>query len=151
MLTGKRKSALANMRWEEIDKAWFWDAPESEAKNKRTHGIPLPVRAQRVLNERQARGKVFDGIKLDPLQTKVRKLTGIDDFIFHGVRHVIETKLAELKIAPHIRDLLLDHVPVRGSGAGYDHHHYRDEMSEAIEVWSKHIDKLVRAPLRVVQ
>jgi hypothetical protein len=28
LLTGKRKTALAEMKWEEIDKkTWFWDAP----------------------------------------------------------------------------------------------------------------------------
>jgi hypothetical protein len=30
--------------------------------------------------------------------------------------------MAELRIPPHIRDLILDHAPARGSGAGYDHY-----------------------------
>ena len=57
---------------------------------------------------------------------------GIDDFFFHAIRHTVETKMAELRIPPHIRDLLLDHVPARGSGAGYDKWHYEPEMREAL-------------------
>jgi len=151
LLSGKRKSTLANMRWEEIDDDWYWDAPASQVKNKRTHGVPLPVSAQRVLKPRQSQGLVFGKLDLTALQQQVRELSGISDWFPHGMRHVMETKLAELKVAPHIRDLLLDHVPARGSGAGYDHHHYKSEMREAMEVWAKHIDKVVRTPLRVVE
>jgi hypothetical protein len=46
----------------QIDDKWFWDAPPSEVKNKRLHGIPLPPMAQRILHPRQQQGKVFDGL-----------------------------------------------------------------------------------------
>jgi hypothetical protein len=46
-------------------------------------------------------------------------------------------------VPPHIRDLLYDHVPMRGSGAGYDHHHYIDEMREATEKWAASVEKLI--------
>jgi hypothetical protein len=68
----------------------------------------------------------------------------VDGFFFHGVRHLAETKLAELKIPPHIRDCLFDHIPKRGSGQGYDHHEYRDEMLAALELWAAHIERLVQ-------
>ena len=29
ILTGKRKSDLLSMRWEQIESDWFWDAPPS--------------------------------------------------------------------------------------------------------------------------
>jgi hypothetical protein len=38
-----------------------------------------------------------------------------------------ETKIGELKVWPHVRDMILDHAPLKGSGAGYDHGIYRDE------------------------
>ena len=37
------------------------------------------------------------------------------DFFLHGCRHPAETKMAELKIATHIRDRLFDHAEERGS------------------------------------
>ena len=58
LLTGKRKSALALMRWEEIDDNWFWDAPAG-SKNKRLHAIPLPKKATEVLHPRGKTGLVF--------------------------------------------------------------------------------------------
>lgn len=143
LLTGKRKTALATMRWEEVDDHWFWDAPPSGSKNKRLHPIPLPKKAQQILHPKGKTGLVFGELAFDRLQTQIRKASGIEDFFCHGVRHLLESKLAELKIAPHIRDLLFDHAPNRGSGAGYDHYEYRDEMLAALNQWAAHIEKLV--------
>lgn len=143
LLTGKRKGALAAMRWEEIGEDWFWNAPESKSKNKRLHAIPLPKKAQQILHPRQQDGLVFGKLDLDRLQTEVRARTGIDDFIWHGTRHLLESKTAELKVPPHIRDSLFDHVPARGSGAVYDHHEYRAEMLAALETLARHINGLV--------
>ena len=116
ILIGKRKTALANMLWEEIDKDWFWDPPPSEVRNKRLHGVPLPKLAQRVLHPRQDKGKVFGDINLDKLERKIKKDSGMEDFFWHGLRHLAETKTAELRderdqplIPPHVRDMLFDH------------------------------------------
>ena len=151
LLTGKRKSALANMQWQELDDDWFWHAPQSDKKNKRLHGVPLPVRAQRILHPRKPRGFVFPGddeghiyVNGVWLQTKIIRASGMKDFFFHGARHLAETKMAELKVAPHIRDMLFDHVPERGSGKGYDHHDYKDEMRAALELWAGYIERLVQ-------
>jgi integrase len=151
LLTGKRKGALAAMRWQEIDDKWFWKAPKSEHKNKRLHPIPLPSLAQRVLGQRQAQGYVFPGpveathyIDDSALSRKVRHESAIDDFYPHALRHTAETRLAELGVAPHIRDLLFDHRSARGAGSGYDHYTYGKEMREAMETWASHIEKLVQ-------
>jgi hypothetical protein len=151
MLLAKRKTALLNMRWEQIDQTWFWDAPESDVAIKRLHGVPLPGLAQRVLHPRQKQGKVFEGISLALLQKKVRERVGFD-FFWHGARHIAETKMAELRdkddrslILPHVRDLLLDHSPNRGAGKGYDHHDYIPEMRKAMEIWAAYIERLVQA------
>jgi integrase len=142
LLTGKRKSALAEMRWEQIDESWFWNAPAG-SKNKRLHAIPLPKKATQILHPRKEKGMVFGELAFEKLQAQIRKETGLDDFIFHGVRHLLESKLAELKVPPHIRDLLFDHVPNRGTGATYDHYEYRDEMLAALTEWSAYVGRLV--------
>jgi hypothetical protein len=153
LLTGKRISALADvMRWEQIDPDWFWDAPPSEVKNKRLHGIPLPRLAQRILHPRQKQGKVFNIDTTDGLLSRVKRISGMPDFFWHGIRHMLETKTAELRddkgrplILPHIRDLLFDHAPKRGSGAGYDHHDYKPEMRDAMETWADYVERLVQS------
>ena len=152
VLTGKRKTALAAMRWEEIDDEWFWDAPPSQSKNKRLHGVPLPDLAQRILHPRQSEGRVFNDIRLDTLLGRIREASGISDFFWHGLRHLAETKTAELRvedskplILPHVRTLLFDHATARESGKGYDHHDYKPEMREAMEAWAGYVEKLVAA------
>lgn len=148
LLTGKRKSDLADMQWQEIDDNWFWDAPHG-TKNKRLHGVPLSSLVQRILHPRHQRGFVFPGKHngrigvSGSLQKKIIQAGAMEDFFFHGVRHIAETKMAELRVPGHIRDLLFDHVPERGAGAVYDHHEYQDEMRSAVEQWADHIEQLV--------
>ncbi|MDP2410074.1 MAG: integrase arm-type DNA-binding domain-containing protein [Pseudolabrys sp.] len=152
LLTGKRKSALANMKWQEVDENWYWNAPKPTKKYKRLHGIPLPKLAQRILHPRKASGYVFPGkdnghiyVNGSPLQSKIIRASGMEDFFFHGIRHVIETKLgSDVKVLPHVRDLLLDHAPSRGSGANYDHGAYKSEMLAALELWADYVEKLVQ-------
>jgi integrase len=151
LLTGKRKTAIAEMLWEQIDTSWFWNAPPSKTKSKRLHAIPLPSLAQRVLGRRKESGCVFLGldgghidVNHDTLAKQIRDASGVADFFLHGVRHMLESKMAELRVPPHIRDLLFDHAPPRGAGSRYDHHDYRDEMTEALERWCEHVEGLVQ-------
>jgi hypothetical protein len=86
---------------------------------------------------------------LGPIETRglvrtLRQQIGVPDFIWHGIKHIVESKLAELRVPPHIRDMLLDHSAQRGAGKGYDHHEYRAERLEALEVWCSHIEDLVQ-------
>jgi hypothetical protein len=74
----------------------------------------------------------------------------VKDFFFHGLRHLCETKTAELRdgeerplIPPHIRDSLFDHSTKRGTGSFYDHHDYKPEMKAAMESWARHVEGLV--------
>jgi integrase len=158
-LTGKRKTALAAMRWNEIDDNGLWKPPVDPRRRrriKRVHVTPLPrlaVRIVRGLTVIEGNPYVFagrhKGKRIDPgtpLKNEIKAKSNVDDFTFHALRHTLETRFAELKISPHIRDLLLDHAPVRGAGAGYDHHHYGDEMREALERWADHIEALVSRP-----
>ena len=155
LLTGKRKGALSRMRWEHINAAWFWDPPSSEStKNKRLLPVPLSALTQSVIGKRQPNGYVFPGPTEHThyqddgsLRKQVRRESGIADFFPHALRHTVETKLAELRVPPHIRDLLFDHQPQRGSGARYDHHAYGDEMRESIEAWAGYVANLVQPKL----
>jgi integrase len=155
LLTGKRRTALAGMRWEQIEhqsSGLFWQAPKGN-KNKRLHSVPLSGLVARILHPPQQTGFVFPGnsaghINVDSpsFLKNIIKAGAMDDFFLHGCRHIVETKMGELKIPHHIRDLLLDHSPGRGSGKVYDHHEYEQEMRAALEQWSDYIEQLVTAP-----
>ena len=85
------------MQWQQIKDDWYWDAPPSEITNKRLYGIPLPELAQRILHPRKSEGPVFGKLELNTLAPRGRRLTAIDDFILHGIRHLVETKMAGLR------------------------------------------------------
>ncbi len=152
ILLGKRKGALASMRWDDVDDG-VWTPTGDTAPNKRTHTTTLPPLAQRViagLTRREGNGYVFVGRHkakpLDPgssLQRLIIEKSGIADFHFHAIRHTVETRLAALGVQPHLRDMLLDHAPARGSGAQYDHFDYRSELASAIEIWADSLERIV--------
>jgi len=157
LLLGKRKGALAAMRFDEIEDNGIWNPPQDNrrrSRTKRTHGVPLPALALRIIRALpQVDGNpyVFPGRKhgghLDPgtpLQRAVQRASGVHDFYWHAARHTVETRLAALEVPPHVRDLVLDHAPARGAGAGYDHHTYAREMREALEAWCGHVEGALR-------
>lgn len=144
LITGKRKEAIASMSWEQIMNDWTWE-PIVGNKRKRCHAIPLPSLAQKVLGKRKRSGLVMPDVRQGRLIGLIRRESGVEDFILHGVRHIVETKLAELKVPSDFRDMVLDHAPVRGAGKDYDHHEYRDEVLAALETWCAHLEKVVRA------
>jgi integrase len=152
MITGKRRTAVERIRWEDIAADWYWTPRRLQGGRevpfgthiKRCHPIPLPPLAQRVLGKRGDVGRVFEGLShAVTVMRRVRELTGLEDFIFHALRHLAETKCAELGIQPHIRDMLFDHSPGRrrGSGKGYDHADYLAERTEALKLWAGHIER----------
>jgi integrase len=144
---GERKRGLSAMRWGEINEAWDWTPPPGK-KNKHMHPVPLPKLAQRILTRLKPKGAEPDEFVFPSLnwrfQGRVKRLAEIEDFFPHAIRHTVETKLAELKVKPHIRDMLLDHVTTRGSGKDYDHHEYRDEKLEAMTAWADYLERLVK-------
>jgi integrase len=159
MLTGKRKGVLARMRYDEIDEVGVWTPPQPTRRkvgNKRAHAIPLPAEALEIIEgvsdakDDEPVPWVFFGrdgtAPLDPgtaLQRKIAKAAQIGDFYFHAIRHTVETRMGKLGIAPHVRDLILDHAPQRGSGGGYDHHDYINEMHHGLGTWAAELDRIV--------
>jgi integrase len=147
-LEGERKRGLSAMRWGEIgDNSWDWTPPPGK-KNKRMHPVPLPRLAQRILTRLKPKDAKPDDFVFPSLnwrfQFRVKRLSGIEDFYPHAIRHTVETKLAELKVKPHVRDMLLDHATMRGSGKDYDHFDYREEKLEALELWADYVERLVK-------
>jgi integrase len=51
-LTGARRGEVGGMRWSELDpEAGTWTIPGSRTKNKRTHVLPLPPMAWKIIKE----------------------------------------------------------------------------------------------------
>lgn len=152
LLLGKRKTALSNMRRDEIN-GCVWTPASKGVKRKRLHVTVLPALAQRIiagLPEKPRNPFVFaghrHGLPVNPsadMINEVRRLSRVEDFTMHALRHTVETRLAVLRVPPHVRDLMLDHTPRRGAGAGYDHHDYAEEMREASEAWAREVERII--------
>jgi hypothetical protein len=69
--------------------------------------------------------------------TKILNSAGIEDARHHDTRRVIQTNMAELGVAPHVADMILNHA-VKGtpkSRAHYDMYHYVPEKRDALSRW----------------
>ena len=144
LITGKRVNAVAKMRWEQIDDAWYW-TPVVGNKRKLNNPIPLPKLAQRVLGQRGT-GSLFAGVIDDTergcINARVKRAVD-PTFFLHGIRHVVATKLAELKVAPHVARLVLDHTTKTDAHSGYEHVDWTEEMRDALERWCSYLERVL--------
>ncbi len=155
LLTGKRKGALAKMRWDERGDDGWWYPPQPRRRTgrretKHNWPVPLPAAAHDELAragrtdrcpyafEGRHRAKPLSPGR--PLQDKVRAASGVEDFMFHGVRHTVVTLMREeLRLPTEVIDRYTDHSPRRGTGRAYDHGEGRDELHDAADAWGRYV------------
>lgn len=146
ILTGKRRGIVQDMRWQAIDPhTWLWTPPKG-TKTKRNNPMTLPALARRVLGAHKGEGTVlsFSDDAAGKLQAVVRKRLGIDDFIFHGVRHIVTSGLARLRVPPHASRLAMDHAPMKDVHSDYEQDiDWTPDVAAAMERWAGHVEGLV--------
>jgi len=154
MITGQRRSEVAQATWGEIDlDNALWTIPPERMKGDAAHLVPLSPPAVKLLRElHKTRGAgefVFmttDG-KL-PIsafsQNKVRldgMLESVAPWRFHDLRRTVRTGLGGLKIATTVAELVIAHAQP-GLHKTYDRHSYQEEKRHALNAWA---DKLMDA------
>jgi integrase len=150
ILLPKRRNAVQAMRWEQIDANWHWK-PIPGSANKLNLDLTVPQLARRIMGARKDEGCVFviSNSRVQELIAVIRKATGVDDWIWHGVRHIVGTKLEEvpedggLGIPPHIARLVIDHPGKGDAHRGYVHATYRTPVAEALEAWAAYVERTV--------
>lgn len=147
--TGKRLGILVSMRWEAIDRDWYWTPPPG-IKNKKNNAIPLPKLVREIIGPRQQSGLVL-GRELSRgdlamLGRQVRQHVE-PTYLHHGCRHLVATKLRELKVPYEVRRLLLDHSQITDVHSAYEHDDAREEMAAALETWCTHVKAVVAGKL----
>jgi integrase len=153
ILLGQRLREIANLSWQEadLDKAIITLPPE-RTKNHRPHVIPLSAPALEILKgrARNERELVFGtGVLGFSNFSKSKRL--LDEkaklkapWVIHDIRRSVATGLAKL-VQPHIVECVLGHVGGfrAGIASTYNLHAYEDERRQALDLWGKHISKLV--------
>jgi integrase len=160
ILTAQRRDEVAGIRWSEIDEARaLWTIPGERAKNARAHQVPLPALATDILGSipriegsdlvfttnRQTPISGFSKAKLRLDKASGVGLTDRDEWRVHDIRRSVTTFMAEMGIAPHVVDKLLNHVSgsIRGVAAVYNRYAYTDERRRALDAWANRLAAIV--------
>jgi integrase len=157
LLLGTRRGETLNMRWADIDeRAQTWTVPGMFRKGGRTHVVPLPPLALRVLIDLRAVSDdgpwVFVGRRGAPLRSNparwtdlVRKACGLD-FTLHDLRRTCATGCARLGATESTVSRILGHKAIAGTIAVsgiYDRFDRLPEIRSALAAWATYVERLV--------
>jgi integrase len=152
MLLGSRASEIGNMRWDEIDlTVGTWGLPKERSKNKRAHMVVLPAPALDILRTVPERpdcpylfGPCGNGFTRwsDAKRSLDLRLAGsVGKWVVHDLRRTAATGMAEIGIAPHIVEAVLNHHGGHRAGVAgiYNRARYDREVTAALARWAEHV------------
>lgn len=150
ILTGQRRTEIASLQ-----SSWIHDNvltfPAETTKSNRQHTIPLEPIARQLLPSHgasllfPARGRHVPFNGWSNSKALLDKLSGVTDWTLHDLRRTFATHLAELGVAPHVIERLLNHVTgtISGVAAIYNRYSFMDEMRAAVERWEVRLQSLI--------
>jgi len=155
LLTGCRLNEVAGMRWSELsDDGASWLIPGERTKNHRPHIVPLTSLVREIIdNAKRIEGCdfVFSNTGSSPISGWSKVKDRIDaamkpatPWVLHDLRRTAATGMAEIGIAPHIVEAVLNHVSgARAGVAGtYNRAQYLPEKTAALKRWAVHVQGL---------
>jgi integrase len=165
LLTGQRREEIASLRWSEVDlDARVITLPAERCKNGRSHQVQLSEPALAILTAKHSSfidgqpcrpnnaAEVFRPGDLTDKKAALDRRLGpaFPHFVIHDLRRSVATGLAELGVAPHIIEAILNHVGHKAGVAGiYNRAKYEPEKRQALERWASHLASVV-APAKAV-
>jgi integrase len=178
LLTGQRRSEVAEARWCEFDLPnRIWTIPPERFKTDSTHTVPLSPDVLTLLKAlpRWKTGdflfssnggrKPVNGFSKAKQQLDARMLLSLralarkhgDDprnvvlppFVLHDLRRTMRTRLSSLRVVDEVAELVIGHGR-RGIQRVYDQHGYLSEMREALDRWATLLRGIVEPASNVV-
>ena len=163
LLLAPRKTALAAMKWDDIDSAAaLWTTPPEYTKSRKTslprrYLTPLPPLAQRILKGLpKSDERVFPSLMVyrTPAQQPwfdssrlTRRLVGAgapEDFALHACRHTLATWLQNKGHSEWECGLVLNHSGTGSVTAGYSHGYPLELKATLLTKWADHVEGLVQ-------
>ena len=162
ILTGQRKSEVAEARWPEFDLAkGLWTIPHERMKAGAAHVVPLVADELDVLEAlpRFTHGdylftttfgaKPINGFskakaRIDAAMSS--ELSGgkrLAPWVLHDIRRTMRTHLSALPVPDLVRELVIGHTKP-GLHKVYDQHAYLDEKREALTLWAERLRRIVQ-------
>jgi integrase len=155
MLTGQRRDEIGGLRWSEVDlDARVITLPPERLKNgnradAKPHTVPLSADSLAVLRaipRRAKRDLVFGSGEAgfsgwSAAKRAIDAASGVKDWRLHDLRRTASTRLNESGIAPHIVEVVLNHISgFRGGVAGvYNRAEYLPEKRAALNTLASYI------------
>ncbi|MER9524133.1 tyrosine-type recombinase/integrase [Mesorhizobium sp. M0292] len=167
VLTGQRRSEVAEMTWPEVDlNAREWVIPAARSKNGEPHVVPLSKPALAVLKAvPKIKGKggylfTTDGEhpisgfsrmkqRLDKLMAgyaaEVDASTDIPPWTLHDIRRTVAAGMQRVGVKMEVTEKVLNHKSgsFRGIAGIYQVHDYADEKRAALDSWASFLMTLV--------
>jgi integrase len=155
ILTGQRRGEIASLHNAYID-GDVVTLPEELAKNGHEHTYPLCRLARSLLPNRDglqfpARARGTPTNHWSECKEAFDLACPIAPWQLRDLRRTFATKLAGLRVPPHIIERLLNHKlgtiqfggEISAVAAVYNRHMYLDEMREAVTLWENYLSALV--------
>jgi integrase len=168
LVTGQRKSEVAEARWSEfdLDKS-LWTIPAERMKANAAHVVPLSDEAKNILegvprsNKGDCLFSTTFGVK--PVNGFSKAKDRLDKamlehlpsapapWVLHDIRRTMRTGLSALPVPDLVRELVIAHTKP-GLHKVYDQHAYVDEKRHALDLWAVRVRDIVGpAPANVVK
>jgi integrase len=143
ILTGQRREEIGGLRWDEVRDDMIV-LPGDRTKNKRTHIIPLSDPARDIPAAQPRTGEYVFGRRFVSWSHRKQGLDNqlkLDAWTVHDLRRSAATHMAEIGIAPHIIEAILNHVSGHKAGVAgiYNRASYDKEKRVALSLWADHV------------
>ena len=146
ILTGQRRSEISELRWSEIG-ADAIQLPSERAKNRRAHVVPLAPTARALLEKSPRNGEgVFKSPAWSTCKDELDKRSGVSGWVIHDIRRSVATGMADIGIAPHIIEAVLNHVSGHKGGVAGIYNRsssYAAEKAAALARWDEHVASIM--------
>jgi integrase len=165
LLLGARLNEIARMTSSELHEVGVvWQLGGERTKNRRPHTVPLPPLARQIIaslprqpgflfgtNGRSAPSgwgrakRRLDAAMVDAAREERGPEAAIPPWRLHDLRRTAVTGMAELGIAPHVVERVVNHVSGHQAGVAgvYNKSELMPERTEALERWARHVAGLV--------
>jgi integrase len=151
MLTAQRREEIGGLMWDEInEEAKLISLPPSRTKNSQPHDVPLSSAAMsliKALPRRAGRALVFGGGQggysgWSRSKEALDAATGLSEgWTLHDLRRTAATRMADLKVLPHVIEAILNHVSGHKAGVAgiYNRSTYAAEKRAALDLWASNL------------
>jgi len=153
LLLGQRRGEVGGMRRAELDLGReLWRLPGERTKNGLPHDVPLSRQVVQILAAHDVEGRTYvfgrrDGgfVAWDRCKAKLGMTLRLPRWTLHDLRRTCVTGMAEIGIAPHVIEAVVNHVSGhKGGVAGiYNRAKYAPEKRAALQRWADHVEQVV--------